>query len=148
MSSEGDLQRAKRLITLCDNISSYLADAQHSLASSRRWGIADILGGGLITNLIKHGRLDDVRRSLDAANPLLRQLGEELRRMDIPAGLELDIGSFASFADFFFDGLFADVYVQTKIGDLTRQLEATQSQIARARETLSCMYEYIAGEGN
>ena len=41
-----------------------LAEAADSLDSAKRWGIVDILGGGLITSVIKHSRLGDANHAL------------------------------------------------------------------------------------
>ena len=91
--------------------------AQEKLSSAKNWGILDILGGGLITNMVKHSKINDASSYLREAKDSLRVFQRELK--DIPdfTALEIDIGSFLSFADFFFDGFIADYMVQTKISD-------------------------------
>ncbi len=91
--------------------------AQEKLSSAKNWGILDILGGGLITNMVKHSKINDASSYLKEAKDSLRIFQRELK--DIPdfTVLEIDISSFLSFADFFFDGLIADYMVQTKISD-------------------------------
>ena len=91
--------------------------AQEKLSSAKNWGILDILGGGLITNMVKHSKINDASSYLREAKDSLRVFQRELK--DIPdfTALEIDRGSFLSFADFFFDGFIADYMVQTKISD-------------------------------
>ena len=91
--------------------------AQEKLSSAKNWGILDILGGGLITNMVKHSKINDASSYLREAKDSLRVFQRELK--DIPdfTALEIDIGSFLLFADFFFDGFIADYMVQTKISD-------------------------------
>ena len=91
--------------------------AQEKLSSAKNWGILDILGGGLITNMVKHSKINDASSYLREAKDSLRVFQRELK--DIPdfTALEIDIVSFLSFADFFFDGFIADYMVQTKISD-------------------------------
>jgi len=91
--------------------------AQEKLSSAKNWGILDIFGGGLITNMVKHSKINDASSYLREAKDSLRVFQRELK--DIPdfTALEIDIGSFLSFADFFFDGFIADYMVQTKISD-------------------------------
>ena len=49
-----------------------LAEAADSLDSAKRWGIVDILGGGLITSVIKHSRLGDANYELARAREEIR----------------------------------------------------------------------------
>ena len=98
--------------------------------------LVDLLGGGLITNLIKHNRMDGAMQEVEQTQPLLRQLSKELNELSLPEDIGLDIGGFAVFADFFFDGLFADLYVQSKIRAFQHRLEETLSTLARVDDAL------------
>lgn len=42
---------------------------------------------------------------------------------------DLQVGEFTSFADYFFDGLFVDLYIQDKIGTARRSAEETAAQV-------------------
>ena len=97
--------------------------AQEKLSSAKNWGILDILGGGLITNMVKHSKINDASSYLKEAKDNLRVFQRELK--DIPdfTALEIDIGEFLSFADFFFDGFIADYMVQTKISDAKDKID-------------------------
>lgn len=97
--------------------------AQEKLSSAKNWGILDILGGGLITNMVKHSKINDASSYLKETKDSLRIFQRELK--DIPdfTALEIDIGEFLSFADFFFDGFIADYMVQTKISDAKDKID-------------------------
>ena len=88
-----------------------LRAAQDQLRSAGNWGVADLLGGGMLTTFFKHQRLGEAERSLEIAQSDLRRFQNELR--DIRE--TLDISDFLAFADYFFDGLVADLMVQSKI---------------------------------
>lgn len=92
-----------------------LRAAEERLASAGRWGIADMLGGGLIVSLVKHGRMDEASSYLEAAKTDLRIFQKELRDIPDQAGLTVDVGGFLSFADIFFDSFLVDFMVQSKI---------------------------------
>ena len=47
----------------------------------------------------------------------------ELRDVQVPLDLRMDISSFLTFADFFFDGLVTDYLVQRKINDAREQVD-------------------------
>ena len=92
-----------------------LKEARESLGSARGWGLLDIFGGGTISGLVKHMKVTDARNSLDKAKADLEQFRTELADVQDIQGLDVQIGDFLTFADFFFDGFLADIMVQSKI---------------------------------
>lgn len=117
-----------------------------SLQSAGNWGTFDMLGGGLLATAVKHSRVDEARELAYQAQEGLRRFQRELADVSQAGGaLAIDIGSFETFADFFFDGLIMDWVVQSKIHNamdsttqvqrqvsaILSQLEAQQAQIQR-----------------
>ncbi len=92
-----------------------LRDAKNSLRSARGWGIVDMLGGRGLSGLIKHVKIGDARNSLSQAKADLTYFSRELADVRDIKGLDIEIGDFLTFADFFFDGFLADIMVQSKI---------------------------------
>ncbi len=97
-----------------------LRRAQEYLNSARNWGIWDILGGGMISSLMKHSKLNDAQRCIDQARYDLDDFRRELMDINVP---DVQIDGFLGFADFFFDGLFADFMVQSRINESRQRLE-------------------------
>ena len=79
-----------------------------SLDSAEGWGTWDLLGGGLLTDLAKHDHLDEAQRRVETLQVQLRRFRTELADVEIQADMQVGIDGFLRFADFFFDGLFAD----------------------------------------
>ena len=106
-----------------------LEKAQEELDSAGRWGVFDMLGGRMLSGLIKHGRIDEARRWIDEARPLLRRL----RETDWDDIYEPGTGpsEMATLADFLFDGLFADLFVQSRIRQLQDEIRETLRQLDR-----------------
>lgn len=100
-----------------------LRAAQGELNSAGGWGIVDMLGGGLFTNLIKHSKMDNASRDMEQAKYDLQNFQRELRDVDVQLNLNLNISGFLTFADFFFDGIIADYLVQSKIDDAKHQVK-------------------------
>lgn len=100
-----------------------------SLDSAEGWGTWDLLGGGLISDLAKHSNIDDAKAEVERTQMHLRNFRTELADIEIDSQLHIDIGGFAKFADFFFDGLIADWYMQTKIHDSQNNVEAVERQV-------------------
>ena len=109
----------------------------NSLDSAESWGMWDMLGGGMISTAIKHGHMDDAQDGLRVVQRALSDFRTELAdvgNIQIP---DISIGSFATFADYFFDGLFVDWYVQSNIHDAQRGVAEVQGKVQAAVHTLA-----------
>ena len=98
------------------------------LDSAAGWGTWDILGGGMLATMAKHGRMNDAQNAAFQARQAISRFRTELADVSQlwvrPSG-----GEFTSFADYFFDGLFVDLYIQDKIGTARRSAEETAAQV-------------------
>jgi len=92
-----------------------LKDARKSLGSARNWGLFDMLGGRTLSGLVKHAKIGDAKSSLNRAKADLDRFSRELSDVRDIQNLDIEIGDFLTFADFFFDGFLADIMVQSKI---------------------------------
>jgi hypothetical protein len=101
---------------------SSLRIAQRELNGARNWGMFDMLGGGFFSGMIKHSKISDASRMMERAKQDLLVFQSELRDVNIPLNMRMEVGSFLSFADFFFDGFVADYLVQSKIAEARRQV--------------------------
>ena len=114
-----------------------LRAAQSKLDSARNWGIWDMLGGGLITSMIKHSRIDDASSCLESARTDLKIFQRELKDISDFSELGIDVGGFLSFADLFLDGIIADWMVQRKIDEAIKQVDSgimrVESMISRLK---------------
>ena len=95
-----------------------LRNAQKCLDGAKNWGIVDMLGGGLVSSLVKRSAKAD-----------LRKFQKELRDVSVSMDLRMEIGSFLSFADVFFDNLFVDVMVQSKINEARDQVDEAIARV-------------------
>ena len=97
------------------NAKRLLGQVQDDLDSARSWGTWDMLGGGLIATMAKYDRLDSAQSSIRAAQRALSDFRTELADVSQLQVPNIQIGEFATFADYFFDGIFSDWYVQSSI---------------------------------
>lgn len=115
-----------------------LRAAEEKLSSARNWGIFDMLGGGLITDIIKHSKINDASSYLETAKTDLRRFQKELSDIPDYEELRVDIGSFLSFADFFFDGLLVDYMVQSGINGTRNKVETAIRKVEGLLAELRC----------
>ena len=114
-----------------------LKEARSNLGSARGWGVVDMLGGRGLSGLIKHVKIGDARSSLNRAKADLDRFSRELSDVRDIQGLDIEIGDFLTFADFFFDGFLADIMVQSKIRQAQDKvddaIDRTEALLARLR---------------
>ena len=139
-------KKAMRMLDLSQQARLDLQNAERSLGSAGNWGIFDMLGGGFISTMVKHSRIDEARAHIESARPHLDQLKRELDSFSLDAGLEMQLGGFVTFADYFFDGLFADLYVQGKIRDLQADVQRTLGDLDRIDSALWKIERYEAAQ--
>jgi len=131
----------KEAIDAGERALSSLYLAQERLDSARNWGIFDMFGGGFFASMIKHSKINDATRYMEDAKYNLQRFQRELQDVAVSADLRMEIGSFLSFADFFFDGFVADYLVQSKIADARGQVEEAIRMIERILPDLKNRYE-------
>ena len=115
------------------------------LDSADGWNTWDMFGGGgLITHMAKHGHLDDAQDLVETLQDKLRSFKTELADVSINADMQVNIDGFLRFADYFFDGLFADWAVADRISESMSAVQKTKDQIGRLVERLTKMKETAA----
>lgn len=122
MNNEMMKQEIKEAMDAGERALSSLRMAEDKLKSAGNWGLFDMFGGGLFSTIMKRSRMSEAQSCMESAKADLRRFQKELKDVDIPLDLRMEIGSFLSFADFFFDGFVADYLVQTKISDAREQV--------------------------
>ncbi len=113
--------------------------AKEDLDSARSWGIADLLGGGSIIGLMKHSKMNHAVSHKEEAKSNLRVFQRELQDVTVNTDLNLEVGDFLTFADFFFDGVVADYLVQSKISDARKQVDRAIRQVSQIVSSLRRM---------
>ena len=119
-----------------------LDEAAEKLGSAKRWGIWDIVGGGLVSSLVKHSRIDDARELLQQARNELESFSDELD--DIQENLpefDLEISDLVSTFDIVFDNVFADILVQEKVEETAREVDKTRTRVKDAVDRLCELHQ-------
>lgn len=124
-----------------------------TLESARGWGQWDMFGGGFLATAAKHSRIDDAKRQVNEVQRLIRIFNKELLDVNISTDIKINIGSFDTFADYFFDGLISDWIVQSKINDslnnvynVSRNLNKTLSTLTKDLHDLNLKLEGLQKE--
>ena len=134
--SENSLQ-INRALMLTDQLIDCLDSAERQLSSARNWGFIDVLGGGLITDLIKHSKLRNAQTSMEHVNAVMQELQQVLGSISIPGDYRMEVGGFATFADFFFDSGIVDIYMTAKIMNSLSEVKKLKDRAYELKRRLS-----------
>lgn len=108
-----------------------LEEMSSDLSGAENWGVWDMVGGGIMATFAKHGCLDDAQDAAYEARRALSRFRTELADVSSEQVPDVELGDFAVFADYFFDGLFADLFVQSRIREAQEQVEAVTQRVER-----------------
>ena len=136
MSNEIMRSEMQEAIAAGERALSSLRMAREKLNSAGNWGMFDMFGGGLFSTIIKRSKMSDAQNLMENAKSDLIRFQSELKDVNIPLDLRMEVGSFLSFADFFFDGFVADYLVQTKISDAKTQVSDAIYKVERILDEL------------
>ncbi len=131
--------QVNQAIDLTNQLISCLDDAEKQLSSARNWGFLDVLGGGLIVDLIKHSKLNNAKDSMSRVNYLLQELKRVLGGITMPGDYSMQVGGVLTFADFFFDSGIVDVYMTAKIMSSLSEVRRLRDRCYELKNKLSTM---------
>ncbi|MBR6325747.1 MAG: hypothetical protein IKR61_02995 [Lachnospiraceae bacterium] len=131
-----EIQRRETMeaVEAADIAIRHLEEARRCLGSAGNWGLFDLFGGGALSGLIKHSKMENAEREIQEAKYALERFSRELR--DVSGFSSVHVDSFLTFADFFFDGLIADWLVQSKISKAKKQVDDAIHQVQMIRGQL------------
>ena len=89
--------------------------------------------------MAKHSHLDEAQDLVSELQCKLRRFKTELADIQISANMQVNVDGFLRFADYFFDGLFADWAVGDKISQSMNSFSSTKGQISSTLDKLSSM---------
>lgn len=132
-----EIKELKEAITPGNMAINTLNEAIELLDSAGDWGTWDLLGGGLVADMMKHDKIDKAKQAILNAQTYVQRLQVELQDVNMSLDGSIQITGGAVFADFFFDGLIADWYMQSKISQSRDNVVAICGKIRKIVSTLS-----------
>ena len=145
---ENRRKEVKEAISAGERARSIAEETLEGLQSAKNWGMVDLIGGGIMSDVIKYDKLKSVKDRTSALQMALRTFRTELADVSsqIEGPLQVEVGEFLHFADYFFDGIFTDWMVYDKIKVSQERAEQTYSQIQGILEQLRKMQEQLLAE--
>jgi hypothetical protein len=126
---------------------SALREALDVIRSAASWSTWDAFGGGgLLTDMVKYDRLEQAQRLVRSANDALAHLATELADVGITGVQGVDIGELTRTFDIWFDNIFSDMSVRTRIQEARGRLEYALGAVERIGEKLAAAKREIDRE--
>lgn len=116
-------------VNLANEALYHLQNAQEELDKAGRWGIVDLLGGGVMTTAVKRSKMNHAQSEIEQAKRAINRLSYELRGDHRLMRLNFRPDGFLAFADYFFDNPIADWLAQSEINDAKRQVNEAIDQL-------------------
>lgn len=138
-NEKANLKEIKEAILAGNQVISCLEQALESLNSAEGWGTWDMFGGGMVTDMIKHSHIDKAKGLVSHAQSLLIRFKAELADVHISTDINIETDGFAKFADFFFDGLIADWFMQSKINTSQENVKSIKNKVCSVVKKLEQM---------
>lgn len=127
--NKSEAKELREAINEGDNLLNAIENLMESLNGARNWGTVDMLGGGLLSTHLKHQHIDEARDYMSEVKKYLGRFQRELKDVYSEKSLDINIGSFATFADYFFDSFFVDWYIQSSIKEALSNTSTLKGRI-------------------
>ena len=114
--------------------------AENNLNSAKNWGLVDMFGGGFLSTMLKHSKMEQAKQNMEQAKYDLRNFSRELNDVNMACNLHINTGDFLSFADYFLDGFVIDWMLQDRINKAKQQVREAIRRTENILDQLKCMY--------
>lgn len=111
--------------------------ALKALDSAESWGVVDMMGGGMMTTMMKRDRMNQAKNAMTEIEYLLRKFRAELS--DIAGADTVGADKFGtewSMMDYLFDGFIIDYMVQQEITESLSNMRRLEKEIERVCESI------------
>ena len=106
------------------------------LNSAGGWSTWDLLGGGLVSDMMKYSRLDEAQEQIESLRGDLRRYQAELADVERMEQFDVRPGGMMQAVDIFFDNLFTDWMVRDQIQRSQDEMYGLQSRIRGIQDRL------------
>ncbi len=109
--------------------------ARRELGSADSWSAYDTwLGGGMVSSMMKHNRIDDAGAAIARAQDAIVDLARELADVESVTGLRADLGISPTSRTFdvWFDNIFTDLSVRSSIKNSAEGVRAASEAVREA----------------
>lgn len=131
-----DAAQRSSVLAVLEKLLPAVEEAERHLKAARNWGIADLLGGGFLIDLFKHSRLNKAAAAMETVHAHMNDLSKAMAGSESKIDFRMQIGELSTLADFLFDGIFADAYMQSKISASLGKVRELKNRLLQLKENM------------
>jgi len=138
-----DVKELEEAVDAGNEVLKELENVISYFKSAGNWGVADLIGGGLIITAVKHSKIDKAKAAVHEVQNLLGRFQRELSDLKISpeSQLGIEVSSFQTFADYIFDGLIFDWIVQSKIKKSLNNARSMKDNMQKIMDNLQNQFK-------
>lgn len=103
---------------------------QETLRSAKGWGIYDLLGGGLISGMMKRIRMEKAQQQIEELRGSLERFNSELKDVQVQCSASAELSEWLNITDLVFDDPLSDWLSLSKIKDAKAEIDRTAEEVA------------------
>lgn len=133
----GQLKEIEEAIHAGQNAQRQATKVLDILSSANNWALYDMLGGGVVSDMMKYQKLDEAQEELEYLQQKISSFQRELADVDLELIVSKTSFSFSTrMFDIAFDNIFSDYSVRSNINSAKTDMNTVISKIEKALELL------------
>ena len=130
MTDEKLLTEINEAIEAGQDAQMRLRRIQETLRSAKGWGIYDLLGGGLISGMMKRIRMEKAQQQIEELRGSLKRFNSELKDVQVQCSASAELSEWLNITDLVFDDPLSDWLSLSKIKDAKAEIDRTEKEVA------------------
>ena len=102
---------------------------QETLRSAKGWGIYDLLGGGLISGMMKRIRMEKAQQQIEELRGSLERFNSELKDVQVQCNTSAELSKWLSITDLVLDDPLSDWLSLSEIKDAKAEIDRTEKEV-------------------
>ena len=117
-------------------LQTQISTALNSLDSAAGWSTWDMIGGGMMADMMKYSHMDDAQKTMERVQSDLRRYRAELADVAQTVDVDLQTDGFTVAMDIWFDNIFSDWVVRDRIQQAENRLQEVHDRVAALQQQL------------
>lgn len=102
---------------------------QETLRSAKGWGIYDLLGGGLISGMMKRIRMEKAQQQIEELRGSLKRFNSELKDVQVQCNTSAELSAWLNITDLVLDDPLSDWLSLSEIKDAKAEIDRTEKEV-------------------
>lgn len=129
MTDEKLLTKINEAIEAGQDAQMRLRQIQETLRSAKGWGIYDLLGGGLISGIMKRIRMERAQQQIEELRGSLERFNNELKDVQVQCNTSAELSAWLNITDLVLDDPLSDWLSLSEIKDAKAEIDRTEKEV-------------------